>query len=430
MDWYKDNGCGCEPCGPSNMFFRDADIQYIIRVNGKEGASVEIDAKDILTDNNRTVQEVLDEIINNKAGQGTVTSVNMKLPDGSGNVSLFGSDIHLSPNTAQNINSAIINLISADTQFAKIVDVDNFMFGDLTAQADKLQLIINYQTKSLSAGITTYSSVMLPLVTSSNVGLMDTGSYNQIIKNTSDIEGLKNKGGTYIGQSFQTYAQLSAWTIPDSVHDGDFTYVIADETHNGNTSMYICKTVGSGSTAYKVFDYAYSIQTTLQIATLDTLGVVKGSNLSGQCYIETDGTITLVGFDLLRNDITSLSGQISGKQNSFIVDTPLTLENGHLGINDTDYQRKSNLSGDGTHSDSLLVKDNVGFYEDSSVGIRLLTRYVNFADGTTSTEYIQFPMASDVQGGTITAAIYNQIAAMYSWYQTIVNDNVIEDEWT
>jgi hypothetical protein len=189
--------------------------------------------------------------------------------------------------------------------------------------------------------------------------------------------------------------------------------------------MYICKTTGG----IKSFDFAYSIKTTLEIATNTSLGVVMGSELSGKCYVETDGTLTLVGFDLLRNDLNTVSGRVSGKMDSFTVDAPMSLTDNHLSISLEGYQFKANLMGN-TNPDNLLVKHNVGFYEDETLGIRLLTRYINFNDGSVSTEYIALPMASETQGGTITAVLYNQIATMYTYYQNIVNDNVIEDDWS
>jgi hypothetical protein len=71
------------------------------------------------------------------------------------------------------------------------------------------------------------------------------------------IQEVQENSGTYIGQGFDTYADLEAYVIPSNVSKGDFTFVLADETHEGHTTRYIC--VLEGTT--KSFNFAYVLNT-------------------------------------------------------------------------------------------------------------------------------------------------------------------------
>jgi hypothetical protein len=71
------------------------------------------------------------------------------------------------------------------------------------------------------------------------------------------IKDVEEHSGTFIGVAFQTKADLDAYTIPDRVGPGDFTFVQTDETHGGATTRYICEI--DPNTQEKVWGYAYTL---------------------------------------------------------------------------------------------------------------------------------------------------------------------------
>ena len=149
----------------------------------------------------------------------------------------------------------------------------------------------------------------LPLASSTAAGLMTKESYSQISKNTSDIESLKGMGGKYIGIGFDTYADLEAYKIPDTVNVNDFTFVRDDETHDGATTQYIV-VLDNG---VKKFDFAYVInEDTYGNFTNETAGLIKGKNEEGCVFAESDGTGSVVGWNTLKSDVNNAKNKLNG----------------------------------------------------------------------------------------------------------------------
>jgi hypothetical protein len=71
------------------------------------------------------------------------------------------------------------------------------------------------------------------------------------------IKDVEEHSGTFINVAFSTKADLDAYTIPDRVGPGDFTFVQKDETHDGATTRYICGI--DPNTQEKVFKYSYTL---------------------------------------------------------------------------------------------------------------------------------------------------------------------------
>lgn len=153
-------------------------------------------------------------------------------------------------------------------------------------------------------------STTIPIASSTTNGLITKESYKQIQTNTQDIEDLKNQGGRYIGRSFATKAELNAFTITDSIKVGDFTFIVDDETHDGATTKYFC--VEKNGT--KSFEFAYVIEyDPIGIATDTDLGLVLSDNTNGKILVESDGTMSLVGYDLIMSKFNNKVDKESGK---------------------------------------------------------------------------------------------------------------------
>ena len=165
-----------------------------------------------------------------------------------------------------------------------------------SADATKLTTTLSrYNASNQQSG--TYSRI-LPLASSSTVGIMTPEAYNEITSLRNDVSALQQQGGKFIGLSFATKSALNSYMVPSSVKAGDFTYVIDDETKDDSTTRYVF----NGAT----FDFAFVVNyDPVGIANTETPGIVKSSasNSTGKIFVETDGTMSLVGWDNLLIDV-------------------------------------------------------------------------------------------------------------------------------
>ena len=145
----------------------------------------------------------------------------------------------------------------------------------------------------------TYERI-IPLITSNSVGLMTPEAYNEITALRNDVSALQQQGGRFIGISFDTKAALDSYVIPTSVKLGDFTYVIDDETKQDSTTRYVF----NGAK----FDFAFVVNyDPVGLATATIAGLVKSitGSTAGKVFVETDGTMSVVGWDALNTNVDS-----------------------------------------------------------------------------------------------------------------------------
>lgn len=136
---------------------------------------------------------------------------------------------------------------------------------------------------------------VLPIVSDENVGVMTPEAYSEIGSLRADVNALINMGGRFIGVSFATKANLNSYVVPSTVKNGDFTYVLDDETKNNSTTRY----VRNGTS----WDFTFVIEyDPIGTANTTTLGIVKSKNADGKVFVETDGTMSVVGWDSLKSE--------------------------------------------------------------------------------------------------------------------------------
>ena len=196
-----------------------------------------------------------------------------------------------------------------------------------SADATKLTTTLSrYNASNQQSG--TYSRI-LPLASSSTVGIMTPEAYNEITSLRNDVSALQQQGGKFIGLSFATKSALNSYIVPSSVKAGDFTYVIDDETKDDSTTRYVF----NGAT----FNFAFVVNyDPLGIANTETPGIVKSSasNSTGKIFVETDGTMSLVGWDNLLIDV---GGKVPSTRtiNSKPLDANITLSASDVGATTT-----------------------------------------------------------------------------------------------
>lgn len=169
---------------------------------------------------------------------------------------------------------------------------------DWVYSADGTKVLVTITRYNAVSAETTQYTRNIPVVTDNTMGLMTPEAYNEIMSLRNDVMALQQQGGRFIGLSFNSKAALDAYPIPESVKIGDFTYVLDDETKQDSTTRYVF----NGSN----FDFTFVINyDPIGFATTTTPGLVKSEGLSkpGKGYIEADGTISILGWDDMNNEL-------------------------------------------------------------------------------------------------------------------------------
>lgn len=201
----------------------------------------------------------------------------------------------------------------------------------------------------------------IPLASLNTSGLITKEAYKQIQDNSQDIEDLKNQGGRYIGQSFATKADLDKFDV-SKINVGDFTFVVDDETHKEATTKYFC--VQEGST--KKFKFAYVIEyDPIGIATNTELGLVLSSNTKGKILVETDGTMSLIGYDDILSKFNDYVLKEAGKGLSSNDYTPT--DKTKVGLITTTGTGNSFLADDGSYK-TIVIPETDGIKDVQSGG--------------------------------------------------------------
>lgn len=170
------------------------------------------------------------------------------------------------------------------------------------------------QIRSIENGIGIAQNVNLPVANETNAGVMPASAFTQIQQNTATIQSLIEGGGKE-WPSVETKADLDAFGMPAGATQNDVIKVRDDETQGGATTQYVATDNGNG--LEWVFNMIINYDP-IGIATTTTTGVVKSSEQEGQVLVETDGTMSLNGYDTLGNRINTLETgtvKLAGSQN-------------------------------------------------------------------------------------------------------------------
>lgn len=186
-------------------------------------------------------------------------------------------------------------LASAETANGVVSAVDGQYFTDVNTDSMSLHVVV----RSVVDG-SKLSDTVIPLKVASAIsrGLMSkeqVASLNDCLSRISNLEG---KAARYL---YTDKASPTAQEIDDFVNNlgGTSPYtgisvVVADTLHIWN--YYQNDNIGWRDDGCD----------TVQKATNSSLGIVIGSNTDGKIYIETDGSMSVVGFDTLSGKVTSL----------------------------------------------------------------------------------------------------------------------------
>lgn len=185
---------------------------------------------------------------------------------------------------------------------SNLPNLDPYFMAYQTFDATATGVRQSSEVRSITAGVGPAFATQFPMVTNELAGAMPASAFVQIQQNTSDIASIKAGGGKR-WPSQATKADLDSYGVPSGATQNDVITVRADETQGGATTQYVL--IDSGSGLQWTFDYIID-QAPISIATETSLGIVKGSNVDGQQFIEADGSMSTVGWDDLKQRTTNL----------------------------------------------------------------------------------------------------------------------------
>ena len=262
---------------------------------------------------------------------GNITSLNSRLGTTNINISQLSTQVGNIQTQLDNLDiDTIETMITDESAIREANDITSMEAG---AGTDNNQIKLTKGDGSTITGT-------IPLVTNSSNGLITYSDYQQIIANRDAIQDLQNQSGGYIGISFATKAALDAYVIPATIRKGQSTFVIDDETHNGATTKYYY----DGTS----FVYAYIIESDpVGIATTDQAGIVLSKNEAGKIYVESNGVMSLVGYD---NLVTTINSKPNFSDLEGITDNNYTdIDKGKVRIITTDGTGNQFLGNDGLY---------------------------------------------------------------------------------
>ncbi len=148
-------------------------------------------------------------------------------------------------------------------------------------------------------------TVNLPQITETNDGLMTTADY-KLLKELEKTVNSMSSGGLW-RQSLDTYEEMIAaypglnvtstnWLV------NDYVYVNSDSTKDDAETSYIVQV--NETTEEKTLIFRKVETVNISTATNTSLGIVKGvATGDGKIYVESDGSMSLLGYDGLLEDI-------------------------------------------------------------------------------------------------------------------------------
>ena len=228
---------------------------------------------------------------------------------------------------AQNAESAIDTAKPNRTELAQLI-------VDWVYSQDATKVLLTISRYNANTQQTTQFTKTLPVASAIAMGVMPPETFNEITNLRSAVTALQQQGGRFINESFGTKAALESYIVPATVNVGDFCFVLDDETHGYNTTRWIYNNVKGTSTSTQTangFGFGYIVTyDPVGIADSNTLGLVKSDvgTTNGKIFVETNGTMSLVGWDTLNTTVNGKLDKAGGTMtgNIFASNPEITIQ--------------------------------------------------------------------------------------------------------
>lgn len=185
--------------------------------------------------------------------------------------------------------------------------LDNRLAKDVSISVEGDNVSLNLEYKNLSTQNNTSETKQLPLATNTKAGLMSMSDYSQIRNNTSRIERLENKTSRllYSVSETPTASDINSFVIGlNYTQPFSGVAVVVDKT------FHIWHYYGNDNVGWKDDG-----QDTTSTFTNDIVGLIKGSQLDGKIFAETDGTGSVYGWDALKTQVQNIENKINSANN-------------------------------------------------------------------------------------------------------------------
>ena len=203
------------------------------------------------------------------------------------------------------IDKAVADQANLEQTVKDITDPKFAVVEDEIHQHEVTNLFYNagLKTVNLVKGNISTLTATIPEATDNVSGLMTSGDVSSLRDLEAKVNSLINQG--IWRATYSTYAEMLTdnpnMIVSDAIWNlGDFVYVQADEQYDPADkplTSYVVTSTG-GNTYQLVFRKVEPTNSGVATATNSALGVVKGTeNTKGKVYVETDGSMSVLGWD-------------------------------------------------------------------------------------------------------------------------------------
>lgn len=237
-----------------------------------------------------------------------------------------------------NGKDGVVVINATDVGALSLEQANKDVINDLSISYEGDNIYLNKKYINIASATETSSTEQIRLATDTQAGLMSMEDYAQIRDNTSRIERLEGK---------TTRLLYNVKTDPTAEEINTFVTGLGYSAPFEGIAVVVDKT-------YHIWHYYENtaswkddgVDTVTQF-TNTTLGTIKGSEVEGKIYAETDGTGSVNGWDNLMSNINQMSTDILGKldKQSAGDGTAVTLSN-----TDGDYSYVKTISSSGVTS--------------------------------------------------------------------------------
>lgn len=276
-----------EPAPDSIAVFDGSGWLYTNNIN-LDDASIDDKAvvnKDVLRASLANKQDTL-------VNGANIKTINNQVILGSGNMVIDTAKYDAEQNeiTATYTKKAVMQTTPVDIGF------------DITPSATGVS--ITHNKKNIVTGDTSSEQDSMPIANGSQVGMMTPEQVEKIEDLESRVGGLEGQNVrlSYSASTNPTTEQIRQFVIDSGYIDtakwSSISVVIKDTNHiwryYSNTQLW--EDIGLD---------------TVQQASQTAAGIVKGSSTDGKIFVEADGTMSLNGYDTIKDDVDNLSEKIT-----------------------------------------------------------------------------------------------------------------------
>lgn len=315
----------------------------------------------------------------------------------------------------QNIDTNASDILVLDEQLSKEVQLDT----NVSSTASTVTL--TKSRGSINATGQTDTDIALPVASETQAGVMNAATYKTVQDNTELIQSILQGAVSIIGlPENPTQEELTtAWKSATSETELINRASIFDSTNNKIWYYYanVQKWQATKSDGGSV---------TIEQATNTSLGIVKGSTEVGQISVETDGSMSVNGFDELSTKVNNTDTRTSNLPTQVVyntsipeykeneVDLTLIVKDLHTG---GDASLPLNIMGATSTKAGVMTaadKSKLGRIPQtvvSAAGIRqtsddkktsILVKYKNVLTGEAYNDVVEIPVVSSQYNGLIT----------------------------